>query len=144
MINIAKLKNVVQKDGKIEAQCPACASAGADSKGNHLVVFADGKFACVACPDDKEHRKLIYKLVGEKVRAVSPEIGIRRLVIPESTVLMKLGQLGRKKPTPESSRDPLHEVAADVEEAPPVPAVVENSRPFCPSEFPVEDSDDPY
>ena len=53
MLNLKKLKKVVQKDGKFEAQCPACATAGADSTGNHLVVYPNGKYGCVANPGEE-------------------------------------------------------------------------------------------
>jgi hypothetical protein len=99
VLNLKKLKKVVQKDGKIEAQCPACAAAGADSTGNHLVVYPNGKYGCVANPDD-EHSKVIFKLVGQRDGAVSHQLAIRRLEIGESRVLMKIGHLGRQKPTP--------------------------------------------
>ena len=105
VLNLKKLKKVVQKDGKIEAQCPACAAAGADSTGNHLVVYPDGKYGCVANPDDDEHRKRIFKLVGQRDGAVSHQLAIRRFEIGESKVLMKIGRLGRQKPTPVGNGD---------------------------------------
>lgn len=100
VLNLKKLMKVVQKDGKIEAQCPACAAAGADSTGNHLVVYPDGKYGCVANPDDDAHRKFIFKLVGQREGAVAHQLAIRRLEIGESKVLMKIGRLGRSYPTP--------------------------------------------
>jgi len=107
MINLRKLKKMVQKDGKIEAQCPACAAAGADAKGNHFVVFPDGKFGCVANQDDKEHNKLILKLVGERGSSPPPQLQIRRETIADSKVLMKIGRVGRQHPTPsDSGEDP--------------------------------------
>jgi hypothetical protein len=64
-IDIVKLKNVKNKrDGAIEAQCPACAAGGGDTKGAHLIVHSDGKFGCVANPQDKVHNKEILNLVG--------------------------------------------------------------------------------
>lgn len=54
-------------NGRVIAQCPACAEMGADQHGrNHLIVWPDGKFSCVAHPRDKEHRKRIWALVGDK------------------------------------------------------------------------------
>ena len=100
MINRSKLKKVVQRDGKIEAQCPACAQAGADSKGNHLVLFPDGKFGCVANPNDNEHNKIILRLVGERGFTPPPQLEIRRQIIPDSSVILRLGHPGRKKSTP--------------------------------------------
>lgn len=100
MINQAKLKNVVRKNGKIEAQCPACAAAGADSKGNHLVVYADGKFACVANPGDKKHSKEIFKLVGERGAVASPQLKIQRQTFEQSKVIMHIGRIGHEISTP--------------------------------------------
>ena len=64
MIDINKLTISSQKASIIIAQCPACASLGADLRGkNHLAVFKDGKFGC--CVDNTpEHYCLIEKLVG--------------------------------------------------------------------------------
>jgi hypothetical protein len=59
-----KLENLKDKGDKKTAQCPACAEVGADSKGDHLAIFPDGKYCCVAHPDDRAHSKKIYKLVG--------------------------------------------------------------------------------
>ena len=67
-LNIEKLENVVRRDdGSIVAQCPACAGDGHDQTGrNHLVIYPDGKFGCVANAEDKSHRKRIIELVGDK------------------------------------------------------------------------------
>ncbi len=130
MLNIQKLKNVVKKDGKIVAQCPACAAAGADATGNHLAVFPDGKYGCVANPDDQAHRKTIFKLVGQSSGAVSHELKIQRLDIGESRVLMKVGRLGRHLPSPAGIGDekPPQQDATEVVKA----------RPKCPSVETVE------
>jgi len=100
MINQSKLKNVVQKDGKIEAQCPACHQAGADSTGNHLVVYPSGQFGCVANPGNNEHNKQILKLVGDKGFAPPPQLQIRKQKIPDSRVVLRLGRSGPKNPSP--------------------------------------------
>jgi hypothetical protein len=63
-LNISKLKNVKQKTDKTTAQCPACAEVGGDAKGEHLVIYSDGKFGCAAHPNDKAHRKEIFRLAG--------------------------------------------------------------------------------
>lgn len=62
----SKLVNVRQRPGKIIARCPACAERGGDSKGEHLAIFPDGRFACVANPGEggHEHRQRIFALVG--------------------------------------------------------------------------------
>lgn len=127
MLNLTKLKKVVQKDGKIEAQCPACVAAGADSTGNHLVVYPNGGYGCVANPDDAEHSKLIFKLVGQRDGAVSHQLAIRRLEIAESKELMKVGRLGREKPTPVGNGE--EEIPAQQK-----PLEVEQERPDGPPE----------
>ena len=101
--------------------------AGADSTGNHLVVYPDGKYGCVANPGDDEHSKLIFKLVGQRDGAVSHQLAIRRLEIGESKVLMRIGRLGRSYPTP---------VGNGGEEEPPQqnPVEVEQERPDGPPE----------
>lgn len=50
--------------GKITARCPACAESGGDRTGNHLVIFPDGRFACVAHAGDANHRQRIFALAG--------------------------------------------------------------------------------
>lgn len=72
-LDLARLENAKQRNGKTTAACPACRAAGGDKTGNHLVIFANGKFGCCACPDDPEHRKLIFELVG--TREEKPQVG---------------------------------------------------------------------
>ncbi len=57
-------------DGTLVARCPACAADGQDRKGEHLVVYPDGRFGCVAHPGDAGwlHRKAIWEAVGERKR----------------------------------------------------------------------------
>ena len=63
----SKLTNVVPHPdgGGCIARCPACAAQGSDKTGNHLRVFADGRYGCCAFPGDAEHRKEIYRLAGD-------------------------------------------------------------------------------
>ena len=60
----SKLENVRRKPGKLTARCPACAERGADRKGEHLVVYEDGGYGCVACKGDTEHQRRIFALAG--------------------------------------------------------------------------------
>ena len=91
-LDISKLENVRKRGGKVIARCPACAEAGHDQKGEHLVINADGRFGCVVYPGDsadaKEHRKRIFALCGDreiKPLAVHPS-GLGRLGrLPESS-----------------------------------------------------------
>ena len=62
-------------DGRIVAQCPACAEAGYDKSGNHLTVWPSGKFSCCVNPGDHAHNRRIFELCGDKTairRTFSP------------------------------------------------------------------------
>jgi hypothetical protein len=86
-LDISKLENVRTHGGKVIARCPACAEAGHDQKGEHLVINARGPFGCVVYSGDsadaKEHRKRIFALCGDRE--------IKPLVVRPSG----LGRLGR-------------------------------------------------
>lgn len=97
-LDISKLTNVVNlADGGIQARCPACAAAGGDAKGEHLKVFADGRYACAANQGDSEHSKEIYKLAGEHGKAVARtgRVSVDKFEVPDSTVLMDLSSYPR-------------------------------------------------
>ena len=102
-LDISKLVNVNQQGDKIIAQCPACAAEGHDKGKNHLVVFSSGAYACAKYPDDKAHRKAIFKLAGvsgkagkgsssrDKDEPKLPErIPIKPYAIPDSYVIMEI------------------------------------------------------
>ena len=55
-------------DGVIQARCPACAKEGGDKAGEHLRVYSDGRFGCCVHPRDREHRRQIHALAGDKER----------------------------------------------------------------------------
>ena len=62
-----KLENLKgTPDRKMTARCPACAEGGGDTKGDHLVIFPDGRFGCAANHGDAEHRKEIFALAGDR------------------------------------------------------------------------------
>jgi hypothetical protein len=66
-LDTAKLGKVRELAGGIlQARCPACAEAGGDRKGEHLRVYADGRYGCYVHPKDGAHRKRIFALAGEK------------------------------------------------------------------------------
>jgi hypothetical protein len=66
-IDLSKLENRRVTGKGITAQCPACGAAEGDRNGeNHLIVFPDGRFACVAHPGDRQHRARIWDLVGSR------------------------------------------------------------------------------
>lgn len=72
-LNTDKLTNVNQRpDGSLTARCPACAETGNDNKGEHLIIFPDGRFGCAAHPGDHEHRKKIFKAVGSRTGRIDP------------------------------------------------------------------------
>jgi len=82
-LNLARLQKLKQRGDKITAQCPACLEAGADKKGQHLAIFADGRFACVAFQGDDahahEHRRRIFELAGLPASDAQPEAATDRL-----------------------------------------------------------------
>jgi hypothetical protein len=53
-------------DGRIVAQCPACAEAGSDKSGNHLTVWPSGKFSCCVNAGDHAHNRRIFEICGDK------------------------------------------------------------------------------
>jgi hypothetical protein len=95
-LDLKKLENVSEKfDGKTTARCPACAAEGGDSKGEHLVVFPDGRFGCVKYEGDAAHRSKIQSLAGDdKGRRVHipVRLSVRPLEVPQPCVLLSLGE----------------------------------------------------
>lgn len=79
------------EDGTVVARCPACAAGGQDRKGEHLVVYPDGRFGCVLHPGDagRLHRKAIWEAVGE--RNGKPNFGRRPPVVLKFTIREKKG-----------------------------------------------------
>ena len=73
-LDLNKLKSVRVAGEKTIAQCPACAKEGSDRTGEHLVIFPDGKFGCVAFSGEsgKEHRRRIFELAGDGKRRREP------------------------------------------------------------------------
>lgn len=68
-LDLTKLENPTRlPDGNIRARCPACAAEGRDNKGEHLIIFPDGRYGCAAHPGDHKHRQRIYQLVGQHAR----------------------------------------------------------------------------
>jgi hypothetical protein len=63
-LDVTKLENVREKRGKTTARCPACAKKGQDHSGDHLVIYPDGAYGCVAHEGDEAHRREIFDLVG--------------------------------------------------------------------------------
>ena len=114
-IDITKLKHVKPgiRDGKkiIIARCPACEEEGHDGKGEHLIVFADGRFGCVVNPiedeDSHEHRRRVLELVGipGTYHSDNGHPGyVPKTSMLSATATVRIIQL--KKPSPQSGTNP--------------------------------------
>lgn len=87
----------------IIARCPACEEDGHDNKGDHLIIFPDGRFGCVVNPvedeDSHEHRTRIMELVGipgtHSSSADQPRY-VPKTTMPTATATVRVIQL--KKP----------------------------------------------
>lgn len=130
-IDPSSLTNVVKKDGKTVARCPACVARGGDAKGNNLVVFDDGKFGCVAAPKDKAHNREILRLVGAKGSSkITFHIPVRRVRHPLSRIIKIVGRLGRGSSTASAAEAPANRSQDSLEEA----CEDQKPRPNRPSE----------
>jgi hypothetical protein len=67
-IDVGRIEKVRRVGDGWVGRCPACGEAGADRSGEHLRVWADGRFACVVNPGKggAAHRKRIFALIGKK------------------------------------------------------------------------------
>lgn len=74
-LDLDRLENVRHRPGKITARCPACAEEDHDRTGNHLVIFDDGRFTCIA---DEGHRRRVWELVGIRRDLDPVEVARRR------------------------------------------------------------------
>lgn len=76
-----KLEDVrARGGGAFIARCPACAALGGDRKGEHLIIFPDGKYGCVVTDADPLHRREIHRLAGAGKH--SPQTPIQPKKIP--------------------------------------------------------------
>ena len=81
-------------NGSCQAQCPACAEAGQDRKGEHLRISPEGKFGCCVFPGDREHRRRIFTLAGDHgPKAIKVRVAAAKTAA--SVQLDLLGRLGR-------------------------------------------------
>jgi hypothetical protein len=95
-LDLNKLERVVElAEGVIRARCPACAESGSDRTGEHLRIYPDGKFGCCVFPRDREHRKRIFALVGERSRqAIRVRVAVAKASGPvRSGILGLVGQV---------------------------------------------------
>jgi len=105
-LNITVLEKVQRRgDGSIVARCPACAQDGHDSKGDHLIVYPDGRYGCVANPRDKQHNKLIMQLAGTRSASVIPPLTVKRYVEPAPKPAVVVKHYGRQKSSPTENGD---------------------------------------
>lgn len=91
--------------GRIQARCPACAEGGGDTSGEHLIIYPDGRFGCCVNPDDKQHRKRIFALVGRKkslpvITARPPPRTVRQSIRVEMTPMKLPVPLTKPEPDP--------------------------------------------
>jgi hypothetical protein len=130
-IDVSKLTNVVKKDGKTVARCPACAARGGDAKGIHLVIYDDGKFGCVAA-GDKGHNRTILQLVGVQETAQNIyRVPVRRVEYAPPKTIKTVGRFGRGSSTAPAVEGLCEDQTQDiVDKAPNEP----KSRPTCPAE----------
>lgn len=63
-LDLSKIEGLNRGAEKSTGRCPACAENGRDQKMEHLVIYPDGRFGCVAHQGDKEHNRRIASLVG--------------------------------------------------------------------------------
>ena len=63
-LDLSKLENLHTETDKTVGRCPACAEKGRDKNGDHLVIYPDGKYTCVA-ENTPKHRKDIFRLAGK-------------------------------------------------------------------------------
>jgi hypothetical protein len=104
-LDLTKLQKVRELGGGgVQAQCPACAEAGQDRKGEHLRISPEGKFGCCVFPGDREHRSRIFALAGEHgPKAIKVRLAAAKTA--EAVQLDLLGRLGRVFGTPEKPEE---------------------------------------
>ena len=66
----SRLGKLTPKGENRIGRCPACAAEGGDETGNHLIIYADGRFGCAKYPkfgdsnDRKRHLATICTIAG--------------------------------------------------------------------------------
>ncbi len=94
-LDVRRLEKVRElPDGVVQARCPACAESGGDKKGEHLRVYPDGRFGCCVHPKDREHRRRINALAGDKAPRVI-KVRVAAAKTGGGVVGGILGRLGR-------------------------------------------------
>lgn len=72
-LEVSKLENVKEIGNRIQSACPACRAVGRDTKGDNLIIFESGLFACASCQGDREHSAEILRMAGIKREGWRPE-----------------------------------------------------------------------
>lgn len=91
-LDLSKLDVGAESPDCIISRCPACAEDDRDSRGEHLIIYPEGQFACAAFQGDagEEHRKRIWELAGLRTPSSRPP---RRRILEPLT--------GRRVPGPD-------------------------------------------
>ncbi len=93
ILELSKIESLKRgAKGSYVGRCPACAQDGRDKSGNHLIIYANGKYGCAANKEDKEHTNLIYQLIGknstgspsEVIYVKEPDLEEPEIIYPES------------------------------------------------------------
>lgn len=105
-LNLNKLEKVRgHSKGATIARCPACAEEGNDRIGEHLIIYRDGRFGCVANAKDGQHNQRIFALAGENaVNSDHREIDVRLFTAKESEVILHLGEFPRFRSGPRTQQ----------------------------------------
>jgi hypothetical protein len=120
-LDLKKLERLVElADGVKRSRCPACAANGQDKKGEHLRIAVDGRFGCCVFPGDRDHRKQIFALAGERGhRAIKVRVAPAKPTGPmQSGILGRLGHLfssQAKHPAAPDALDGVGEVQTHIE-----------------------------
>jgi hypothetical protein len=95
-LDLKKLENLrTNGQGKTTARCPACARNKHDRTGDHLVIYPDGRFGCVASPGDPKHRQEIWRLCGQGELRQPRSVPVRcprKGTVGEPVVLRRFGR----------------------------------------------------
>ena len=103
-LDLSKLEKRIELPGGIlRARCPACAENGQDKTGEHLRIYPDGRYGCCVHPKDREHRKRIFALAGERRMTQSIQVRVAPSGNSGSVQAGVLGRLGRVFGSPAQS-----------------------------------------